>query len=298
MDDLKNQVDAIDNIPGEVRGTDHLRGADQERRCSASRSPPTPTRRRCVPSPKKSAMASSTRRTITQVELAGVRPYEISIEVSGGHPARATDSRSRRSPTRCEPPRSTSPAAPSAPRPARCSSAPKASATSAGGFDDITVVTRSDGTVVRAPRDRHRHRRLRGRRCHQPLRRPARRSSSTSSASATRTRSSRRRRRQGLPRTRRAEMLPEGVDGRDLERHLGDASRGRLDLLPRTQWHRGLILVFIVLALFLRPSLAFLVSIGIPVSFAGAIWMMPMVGHLDQHDLPLRLHPRARDRRR
>jgi len=40
----------------------------------------------------------------------------------------------------------------------------------------------------------------------------------------------------------------------------------------------GLFLVFVVLALFLRPSLAFLVSIGIPVSFAGAIMMMPYTG--------------------
>ncbi len=52
---------------------------------------------------------------------------------------------------------------------------------------------------------------------------------------------------------------------------------GRLDLLKRNGI-AGLILVFIVLALFLRPSLAFLVSVGIPVSFAGAIWMMPTVG--------------------
>ncbi|MFT4547075.1 MAG: multidrug efflux pump subunit AcrB [Verrucomicrobiales bacterium] len=51
---------------------------------------------------------------------------------------------------------------------------------------------------------------------------------------------------------------------------------GRLDLLKRNGL-MGLALVFIVLALFLRPSLAFLVSVGIPVSFAGAIWMMPQV---------------------
>ncbi len=52
---------------------------------------------------------------------------------------------------------------------------------------------------------------------------------------------------------------------------------GRLDLLRRNGT-TGLILVFIVLALFLRPSLAFLVALGIPVSFAGAIWLMPMLG--------------------
>jgi multidrug efflux pump subunit AcrB len=71
-------------------------------------------------------------------------------------------------------------------------------------------------------------------------------------------------------------QLPEGVS---LE-VWNDSSRmleGRLDLLARNGlW--GLILVLIVLSLFLRPSLAALVTIGIPVSFAGAIWMMPYTG--------------------
>jgi len=53
--------------------------------------------------------------------------------------------------------------------------------------------------------------------------------------------------------------------------------KGRLDLLKRNG-AMGLVLVFIVLALFLRPSLAFLVALGIPVSFAGGIWMMPQMG--------------------
>ncbi|MDA0767623.1 MAG: efflux RND transporter permease subunit [Verrucomicrobia bacterium] len=53
--------------------------------------------------------------------------------------------------------------------------------------------------------------------------------------------------------------------------------QGRLDLLKRNGT-MGLILVFIVLALFLRPSLAFLVALGIPVSFAGGIWLMPQMG--------------------
>ncbi len=53
--------------------------------------------------------------------------------------------------------------------------------------------------------------------------------------------------------------------------------RGRLALLRRNGlW--GLGLVFVVLALFLRPTLAFLVALGIPVSFAGGIWLMPHVG--------------------
>lgn len=53
--------------------------------------------------------------------------------------------------------------------------------------------------------------------------------------------------------------------------------KGRMGLLAKNGTF-GLILVFLVLALFLRPSLAALVSIGIPVSFAGAIMMMPWLG--------------------
>ncbi|MFP6872201.1 MAG: efflux RND transporter permease subunit [Verrucomicrobiales bacterium] len=71
-------------------------------------------------------------------------------------------------------------------------------------------------------------------------------------------------------------QLPKGVS---LE-VWNDSSRmleGRLDLLARNGFW-GLILVLIVLSLFLRPSLAALVTIGIPVSFAGAIWMMPYTG--------------------
>ncbi len=52
---------------------------------------------------------------------------------------------------------------------------------------------------------------------------------------------------------------------------------GRLDLLKRNIG-MGLLLVLLVLALFLRPSLAFLVALGIPVSFAGGLWLMPDLG--------------------
>ena len=60
----------------------------------------------------------------------------------------------------------------------------------------------------------------------------------------------------------------------------GDESvilKGRLDLLQRNIG-AGLLLVLIVLALFLRPSLAALVALGIPISFAGGVWLMPHLG--------------------
>jgi multidrug efflux pump subunit AcrB len=71
-------------------------------------------------------------------------------------------------------------------------------------------------------------------------------------------------------------ILPEGVK---LEIWKDDSLylSGRLDLLARNGIF-GLILVTVVLALFLRPSLALLVALGIPVSFAGAIAMMPYMG--------------------
>ncbi len=53
--------------------------------------------------------------------------------------------------------------------------------------------------------------------------------------------------------------------------------KGRIDLLSRNAIF-GLTLVLIVLALFLRPSLALLVALGIPVSFAGGIWLMASLG--------------------
>ncbi len=49
--------------------------------------------------------------------------------------------------------------------------------------------------------------------------------------------------------------------------------RARLDLLLRNG-RLGFVLVFISLALFLRLRLAFWVSLGIPISFLGAIWLM------------------------
>ncbi len=73
-----------------------------------------------------------------------------------------------------------------------------------------------------------------------------------------------------------AQNLPEGVAlsvWNDQSVYL----LGRLDLLKRNATF-GLLLVLGVLTLFLRPSLAFLVALGIPISFAGGIWLMPYMG--------------------
>ena len=67
--------------------------------------------------------------------------------------------------------------------------------------------------------------------------------------------------------------MPAGIT---LETWQDDSSylRGRLDLLYRNG-KAGLILVFLILALFLRFRLALWVTFGIPVSFLGTLWLMP-----------------------
>ena len=73
---------------------------------------------------------------------------------------------------------------------------------------------------------------------------------------------------------RAALTLPEGLEvfaWQDSARLL----QGRIDLLVKNGM-TGLLLVFVVLALFMRLRLAFWVSLGIPISFLGAIAMMPV----------------------
>ncbi|MEM8952841.1 MAG: efflux RND transporter permease subunit [Verrucomicrobiota bacterium] len=72
------------------------------------------------------------------------------------------------------------------------------------------------------------------------------------------------------------ERLPPGV-GIDYWGDLSRIVRDRLDTLISSGW-KSMLLVFGVLALFLRPSLAFWVVIGIPVCFLGCFAVMPYVG--------------------
>ncbi len=70
--------------------------------------------------------------------------------------------------------------------------------------------------------------------------------------------------------------LPAGIEVeafRDFTFYL----KGRLQMLIENGII-GLILVFLVLTLFLRPSLAFFVMIGIPISFLGAVLLLPPLG--------------------
>jgi multidrug efflux pump subunit AcrB len=52
---------------------------------------------------------------------------------------------------------------------------------------------------------------------------------------------------------------------------------GRLQLLSNNALG-GLVLVFVVLMLFLRPQLAFWVALGIAIAYMGALWILPSLG--------------------
>ena len=70
--------------------------------------------------------------------------------------------------------------------------------------------------------------------------------------------------------------LPEGLSmtiWKDSSFYL----QGRLEMMVRNAF-QGLLLVFLVLSLFLRPSLAIWVAIGLPISFMGAFATMGVLG--------------------
>lgn len=70
--------------------------------------------------------------------------------------------------------------------------------------------------------------------------------------------------------------LPAGIQiepFRDFTYYL----KGRLQMLIENGIY-GLLLVFLILTLFLRPSLALFVMLGIPISFLGAILVLPLLG--------------------
>jgi len=68
-------------------------------------------------------------------------------------------------------------------------------------------------------------------------------------------------------------ILPVGINV-DIWRDMSTLFNARLDLLLSNAFS-GLILVFVVLMLFLRPLIAIWVCVGIATAFAGAIWLLP-----------------------
>lgn len=69
-------------------------------------------------------------------------------------------------------------------------------------------------------------------------------------------------------------VLPEGIY-LELWNNMNDSFQGRLDTLYSNGFG-GLVLVFIVLLLFLRPKVALWVSVGIATAIMGAFWLLPL----------------------
>ncbi len=72
---------------------------------------------------------------------------------------------------------------------------------------------------------------------------------------------------------RKADALPEGVQ-MELWVDRSHYLRDRLDMMT-SNLLQGALLVFLILTLFLRFKVAFWVTVGIPVAFFGALWLMP-----------------------
>ncbi len=74
----------------------------------------------------------------------------------------------------------------------------------------------------------------------------------------------------------KSDSMPEGVEiGVWADR--SDIYRGRMNLMLKNG-AIGLVLVFFCLSLFLQPRLAFWVALGIPISFLGGFWIIPGFG--------------------
>ncbi|TQV82410.1 efflux RND transporter permease subunit [Exilibacterium tricleocarpae] len=71
-------------------------------------------------------------------------------------------------------------------------------------------------------------------------------------------------------------QLPEGLT-LTVWRDWSELFTGRMNLLLKNSL-TGLLLVFVVLMLFLRPALAGWVCVGIAVAFVGALWILPYTG--------------------
>jgi len=70
-------------------------------------------------------------------------------------------------------------------------------------------------------------------------------------------------------------QLPNGIE-LNIWQDKSSYFKSRMYLLTRNAM-TGLLLVFLILVLFLRLRLAFWVSLGIPISFMGAFWLLPHV---------------------
>lgn len=71
----------------------------------------------------------------------------------------------------------------------------------------------------------------------------------------------------------KSDALPDGVN-MDIWVDRSHYLKGRLQMMSKNMW-QGALLVFIVLSMFLRMRVAMWVVVGIPITFLGAMWLMP-----------------------
>jgi len=210
---------------------------------------------------------------VTRVELQGVRPYEISIEVDETALQRyglTFDGLARSL-------RETSidvPAGTLKTGAGEIALRTKGRAYNGKDFAEITVLTREDSTRltlgdVATVRDSFNENpliaRFNGERC--VLVSVARESNQSAILIAKNVRDFMEQER---------EKLPDGIG----VAYWNDRSRivkKRLNTLYDSAW-KSLLLVFVMLSIFLRPALAFWVVIGVPVCFLGALATMPVLG--------------------
>lgn len=269
LDDVKNRVDAIDSFPDETEKPVVTEILIRRQVINVAVSGPADeaTLKRLGEQVRDEI---SSLPGITQVELAAARPYEISIEVSEealrrhGLTFDAVAAAVRRSSLDL-------PGGAVKTRGGEILLRAKSQAYRGRDFEGLTLLTRRDGTrlllrdvarVVDGFAETDQFARFDG----QPavLVQVFRVGEQSALELSERVRE--------YVRTAQARM-PEGIQ---LTTWLDDAQvlRSRLDLLLRNG-RAGLILVLASLALFLRLRLAFWVSLGIPISFLGAVWLMP-----------------------
>ncbi|MEJ2298168.1 MAG: efflux RND transporter permease subunit [Woeseiaceae bacterium] len=73
---------------------------------------------------------------------------------------------------------------------------------------------------------------------------------------------------------KKEKTLPDGIE-MDTWIDLSYYLEGRLRMMTKNMW-QGALLVFILLSLFLRMKVAFWVIVGLPITFLGALWLMPL----------------------
>jgi multidrug efflux pump subunit AcrB len=272
LDDVKNRIDAIDTFPDQIEQPIIALVTPQRSVMDIALSGDTDERTlKVIGQRVRDEIAALP--SVTQVELANTRPYEISIEVSEASLQRHGLSFEQVTAAV----RSASldlPGGSIKTEGGEVLLRTKGQAYSGPEFEEIVVLTRADGTrvqlrdvgrVIDGFEDTDQHVRFNGK--------PAAivrvfRVGDQDILEMTEAL-------KGYLKEA-APGLPEGVE-LTIWSDNSLMLRDRLDTLLNSA-RQGFLMVLILLALFLRPRLSFWVSVGVPVSFLGALWTISVLG--------------------